>query len=412
MLLMSRRVVIASAVRTAIGGFGGSLKSVPAYDLAAHIMKAAVERSKIDPAELGDIRFGSCMEPHNSLNIARVAQLKARLPNTTPAVTINRVCTSGMDAIASASTFIKAGMYDSALAGGVESMSNAPYVLPGMRWGARMFDSPAVDSLMSGLHAGSDVVPYPKDGDMVAARGKPYIMGMTAEFLAQKLNISRQEQDEVALRSHNNAEAATTSGRFKDEIVPVTVTERKKTVVFDKDEHFRPGAKMEDLAAMPSFFIPRSGTVTAGNASGINDGASAVVLTTLERAKALGLEPLVEVVDYAMGGCAPEFMGESPIPAIHNLLKKTGRKIGEYDLIELNEAFAVQYLAVEKQIGWKRDIANVNGSGIGLGHPVGSTGCRIVVTLAHEMRKRGAKRGLATICGGGGVGYAMELALL
>ncbi|MHA1791797.1 MAG: thiolase family protein [Promethearchaeota archaeon] len=407
---MSKEIVIASACRSAIGTFGGSLKGFHAAKLAAIVMKEALKRANnLDPNLLNDVRFGCCLEPVDSLNISRVAALLAGIPDSVPAVTMNRVCTSAMEAIISGAFQIQAGFSDIVLCGGVETMSNVPYVIPEARWGARLFDKTLVDALSTGLHAGSHLVRYPKDGPVEWARGKPYIMGLTAEFLARKHGFTRDEQDEVALRSHNNAEKATKEGRFKDEIVPVEIPQRKgDPKIFDKDEHFRPGLTMDQLSRLKPVFRPQDGTVTAGNSSGINDGAAALVVMSREKADELGIKPLATLSGIGMGGCPPQYMGESPIPAVRDLLKRTGRDIGEYELIELNEAFASQYLACEKELGLNRDIVNVNGSGIGLGHPVGCTGARIVVTLLHEMKKRGNKVGMATLCGGGGVSIATE----
>lgn len=413
--IIMKDVVIVSACRTAIGTFGGSLKDFKAYDLGAIVMKEALKRANnLDPKLLGDVRFGCCLEPWDALNVARVAALLAGIPNTIPAVTLNRVCISAMEAIVSGMFQIQADFSEIVLVGGVESMSNVPFVLPDARWGARLFDKTMVDALTAGLHAGSHVVKYPKDGPIEAARGKHYIMGMTAEFLAKKHNITRKEQDEVALRSQNNAERATKEGRFKDEIVPITIPQKKgDPVIVDKDEHFRPGLTMEALAKLPpSFLTDGTGTVTAGNSSGINDGAAAMVIMSADKAKELGLKPLAKITGVGMGACAPEYMGESPKPAVDDLLKRTGHTLADYGLIELNEAFASQYIACERLLGLKREITNVNGSGIGLGHPVGCTGARLVVTLINEMKKRGVKKGLATLCGGGGVSIATEYELL
>ncbi len=406
-------VVIVSAVRTAIGAFGGSLKDIQAYNLASIVMKEAMARANnLSPASIGDVRFGCCLEPWNALNVARVASLLAGIPDSVPAVTLNRVCTSAMEAMVSGMFQIQVGFSDIVLAGGVESMSNVPYVLPDARWGARLQDKTMVDALTGGLHAGSHVLPYPKDGPVEWARGKPYIMGLTAEFLARKHNLSRQEQDEVALRSQNLAEKATTSGRFKDEIIPVPIPQKKgEPLMYQKDEHFRPGQTMEALSKLPPAFI-KDGTVTAGNSSGINDGAAAVVIMSLEKAKELGLTPIAKISGVGMGGCAPQYMGESPEPAVKDLMRRTGHGIKDWELVEVNEAFASQYLACEKLLGLNREVTNVNGSGIGLGHPVGCTGVRIIVSLLHEMKKRGNKRGMATLCGGGGVSIATEFEMM
>ncbi len=412
---MQKDVVIVSACRTAIGKFDGSLKDLQAYNLASIVMKEALKRANnLDPKLLGDVRFGCCLEPWDALNVARVAALLAGIPNTVPAVTMNRVCTSAMEAIVSGMFQIQVGFTDIVLVGGVESMNNVPYVLPDARWGARLFDKTLVDALTGGLHAGSHVIKYPKDGPLEWARGKPYIMGLTAEFLAKKHNITRKEQDEVAMRSHNNAEKATKEGRFKDEIVPISIPQKKSNpIVVDKDEHFRAGMTMEQLAKLPpSFLTDGTGTVTAGNSSGINDGAAAMVIMSADKAKELNLKPLARITGVGMGGCAPEYMGESPKPAVDDLLRRTGHKITDYGLMEVNEAFASQYIACEKLLGLNREITNVNGSGIGLGHPVGCSGTRLVVTLIHEMKKRSVKRGMATLCGGGGVSIATEYELL
>mmetsp|Transcript_6048 Transcript_6048/g.10365 ORF Transcript_6048/g.10365 Transcript_6048/m.10365 type:complete len:415 (+) Transcript_6048:19-1263(+) len=408
-----KRVAIVSACRTAVGTFGGSLKSYKAPQLASVVMKEAVRRAgpKFDPVLLGDVRFGNCMEDVDALNTTRVAQLLAGLPHTTPAATVNRVCTSGMEATVIAMHQIQAGFIDCALTGGVESMTNAPYILPTARWGQRLQDGKMVDSIIAALHCGSNFLPYPKDGPVEWARGKPYIMGLTAEFLAQKYEITREQQDEFAVRSHNLAEAATQNGTFKEEIVAVEVKQgrKKPSIQFDKDEHFRPNTSMADLATLPPVFIPKHGTVTAGNASGINDGASATLIMSEEKAAELGLEPLAFITGAGMGACEPEFMGVSPVPAVKDLLKRTGRSIGDYQRFEINEAFASQAISCEKELGIDRSLLNVNGSGISLGHPVGSTGNRILVTLLHELRREGLQRGLATLCGGGGVSLAVEL---
>jgi acetyl-CoA C-acetyltransferase len=299
-------------------------------------------------------------------------------------------------------------------------MSGVPYAVPGARWGCRLQDQVFVDTMIHALHCGSRLIPGPesgpvKDGPLIDLyRGKPYIMGHTAEFVAQMYNISREEMDEVALRSHNNAERATKNGDFKDEIVPIEIPQKKgkPPVIFDKDEHFMPGLTLEKLASLSPAFVPKIGKVTAGNASGLNDGASAMIIMSASRAKALGLKAIARIKAVGYGGCHPSVMGISPAPAVRDLLKKSGMKLSDFDLIEVNEAFAAQYLSVEKELGLNREITNINGSGIGLGHPVGSTGCRIMVTLIHAMKKKGKKLGLATLCGGGGVSMATALELL
>ncbi|HPB69525.1 MAG: thiolase family protein [Syntrophales bacterium] len=413
-------VVIVSACRTAIGTFGGSLKGSNSATLASVVMKEAIARAGIDPALIEDVRFGCCMEPVDTLNVTRIAALLAGIPETTTAVTVNRVCISAMEAVVSSMAWIQAGLAEIVLAGGVEHMSGAPYSVPAARWGCRLQDQVFVDNLIHGLHAGSHVIrglekgPI-KEGPIVDLfRGKPYIMGITAELIAQKHNLSREEIDEVALRSHNNAERATLEGDFAAEIVPVEIPQKKgkPPKFFDRDEHFRPGLTLADLAALPPAFIPKIGKVTAGNSSGINDGAAAVLLMSAEKAQALGLKPLARITAVGRGGCHPSVMGLSPVPAVQDLLKRSGMKIDDFDLIELNEAFASQYLGCERELGLNRQITNVNGSGCALGHPVGATGCRIMVTLIHALKKRGKTQGLATLCGGGGVSLAVALEVL
>ncbi len=400
-------IVVVSACRSPIGAFGGSLKDIQAPELAAQVIKAAVDRAGIDSAILGDLRFGNCLEPPKALNIARISALLAGVPYTVPAVTINRVCTSSMEAIISGALQIETGFTDAVLAGGVESMSNVPYCVENARWGVRLFDGVFMDALTTGLHGGSHFYPHPETG-------KHYIMGETAEFLNDKHGFSREDQDIVALKSHNNAERATKEGDFKEEIVPIEVKGRKKTITVELDEHFRPGLTMEDLAKLRPAF-KKDGTVTAGNASGINDGASAMVLMSLEKAESLNLKPIARLTGYGMGCSEPHLMGESPITAVKNLIDRTGQGFSDWDLVELNEAFASQFLAVEeglKPFGWDREKVNVNGSGIGLGHPIGCTGARIVITLLHTLKKRGFKKGMATLCGGGGISTATTWELL
>jgi acetyl-CoA C-acetyltransferase len=415
-----KEVVIASACRTAIGSFGGSLKDIHAYKIAIAAMKEAVKRAGIAPGVINDVRFGCCLEPYNALNVTRVAALDAGVPETSTAATINRVCISGMEAVISGMAMIKAGLVDVVLAGGVEHMSGVPYAVPAARWGCRLQNQAFEDSMIEALYCGSRLQPGmefgpAKDGPVVDMfRGKPYIMGHTAELVAQIYNISRQEMDEVALRSHNNAERATINGYFKEEIVPIEIPQKKgkPPLVFDKDEHFLPGLTMEKLAALPAAFIPKVGKVTAGNSSGINDGASAMVIMSEDKAKELGVKPLARIKAVGYGGCHPCVMGLSPAPAVRDLMAKSGLKLGDFQLIEANEAFAAQYLGCEKELGFNREITNINGSGIGLGHPVGSTGCRIMVTLLHAMKKNGKSLGLATLCGGGGVSMATALEMI
>lgn len=409
--------VIVSACRTAIGTFGGSLKDLNCASLGSVVMKEAVRRAGIDVGLIDDVRFGCCMEPADSLNVTRIAALMAGIPETVTAVTVNRVCISGMEAVVSGMAMIQAGMADVILAGGMEHMSGVVYSVPSARWGCRLQDKVFVDNITQSLHAGSHLLPGMekgpvKEGGVVELfRGKPYIMGVTAELIAQIHNLSREEIDEVALRSHNNAERATKEGDFQEEIVPVEIPQRKgkPPVVFSKDEHFRPGLTADDLAGLPSAFIPKTGKVTAGNSSGINDGASAMIIMSGEKAAELGLKPLARIRAVGRGACHPSVMGLSPVPAVRNLLQGSGFKLTDFELIELNEAFAAQYLGCERELGINRKLTNVNGSGVGLGHPVGSTGCRIMVTLLHAMKKRGKTLGMATLCGGGGVSMATVL---
>ena len=414
-------VVIASACRTAIGAFGGTLKDMHAATMASLTMQEAMKRAGIEPQMIDDVRYGCCMEPADALNVARVGALMAGIPDHITAVTINRVCTSSMEAVISGMAMIQSGMADIILAGGTEHMSSIPYSVPGARWGCRLQDQTFVDMLIRALHCGSDLIPHPEDGPVKEGmpldlfKGKPYIMGHTAEFVAQLHDLSREEMDEVALRSHNNTERATLEGDFKEEIVPVEVPQKKgrPPLIFEKDEHFRPGLTMEQLAQLPPAFVPKTGKVTAGNSSGINDGASGMVIMSGDKAKELGIKPVARIKATGRGGCHPSVMGLSPVPAVQNLLaRSSGLKLEDFELIEVNEAFAAQYLGVEKELGLKREITNVNGSGIGLGHPVGSTGCRIMVTLLYAMKHRGESLGLATLCGGGGVSMACALEMM
>lgn len=406
-------VVIVSACRTAIGAFGGTLRDMHAAHISSVAMKAAIERAGISPAMIDDVRFGCCLNPTDAMNVARVGALIAGIPDFIPAVTINRVCISGMEAVLSGAAMIKAGTADIILAGGVEHMSGVPFTLEKARWGIRMGNDVITDAMQTGLHCGSHILPYPQDGPIEFFRGKPYIMGHTAEFVAAKHGISRQEQDEIALRSHNNVERATSDGSFSDEIVPVSVPQRKgEPKIFNKDEHFRPGLTMEALARLSPVFIPKTGTVTAGNASGINDGSAALIIMSETRARAEGLKPMARIKASGMGACHPTVMGLSPVAAVHDLLKRSGLSLNDFELIELNEAFAAQYLGCERELGLNRDITNTNGSGIGLGHPVGCTGARLMVSLLYAMKKKNKNVGLATLCGGGGVSMACALEMI
>lgn len=409
-------VVIVSACRTAVGAFGGSLREVNAAELAAVTMKEAVKRAGIQPEQVDDVRYGCCLEPADALNVTRVGWLLAGFPDKVTAVTINRVCTSAMEAVISGMAMIQAGLADIILAGGTEHMSGVPYSVPNARWGCRLQDHTFVDTMIHALHCGSHLIPHPEEGPVKEGmplelfKGKPYIMGQTAEIVAQLHNISREEMDEVALRSHNNVERATKDGDFKEEIVSVMVPRKKKDpLTFDKDEHFRPGLTSEDLARLAPAFVPKIGKVTAGNSSGINDGSAGMVIMSAEKAAELGLEPLARIHAVGRGACHPSVMGLSPVPAVNDLLARSGLKVEDFELVEVNEAFAAQYIGCERELGLDREKTNVNGSGIGLGHPVGCTGVRIMVTLLYAMRKRGKSLGLATLCGGGGVSMAVAL---
>jgi len=381
-------IVITSGIRTAIGSFGGSLKDYPAPDLAGLVVKEALQRSSVELDAVGDVIIGQCMQRTDELPTGRLAALKAGLPIQVPGVTIQRNCASGMQAIVYAAQQIMLGDMDIAVAGGVEIMSRVPYTVDKARWGIRLQHATLADGVWDGL----------------TDSWSGLIMGLTAENLAEKYHITREEQDTIALKSHNCAEKAIKEGKFKEEIIPVEIKGKKGSVtLFEQDEHVRMGLTMEQLASLkPSF--KKDGTVTAGNASGINDAACAVVLMSEKEANRRGLEPLGRLVSYAVAGVEPELMGYGPVPATKKALEKAKMKLDDIELIELNEAFAAQYLACEKLLGLNRDITNVNGSGIALGHPVGCTGARIVLSLLNEMKRRNLKYGLATLCVGGGMG--------
>ena len=388
-----KEVVIVSAVRTPIGDFGGAFRDVPALQLGKTVVEEAVRRAEgLNKNEVEEIIFGNCGQRSDEPNIARCIALEGGFPVETTGFTIQRQCSSAMQSIVSGYQEIVLGDCDTVIAGGVEAMSSAPYVLKGARWGQRLQHGEMTDALW----------------EMLMDPVYKIMMGETAERLADKYAISREEQDEVAARSHSNALAAIDDGRFKAEIVPLTVSSRKGETVVDTDEHPRRDISRETLAKLKPVFR-KEGTVTAGNSSGLNDGASAVVLMSAEKAAKMGLKPLARIVSYAWAGVEPDLMGYGPVPATRKALEKAGMNIGQIELIELNEAFAAQYLACEKLLGLNREIVNVNGSGIGLGHPVGSTGTRIVVTLLHEMERRNNKLGLATLCVGGGLGMALIL---
>jgi len=413
-------VVIASACRTAIGAFGGALRDMPPYALAASTIREAVRRAGIEPKDVDDVRLGSCFEPYYTKSVARSAAIEAGIPVTATAVSMDRVCVSAMEAVISGMAMVKAGLADAIVAGGVEVMSGVPYAVPSARWGARLQNQTLDDQVIEGLYCGSRYHPCPSNEPstdrpiLARLQGHPFTMGHTAELVAEMYGISRAEMDELALRSHHNVERATSEGAFRDEIVPVEVPQKrgKPPVVFERDEHFRPGITMDDLAALPPAFVPEIGKVTAGNSSGINDGASAMVIMSAIKARDLGVTPMARIRGVGYGGCEPSVMGLSPMPAIRDLERRSGLRIGDFELLEVHEAFASQYLACERDLGFDREITNVNGSGIGLGHPVGSTGCRLMVTLLHTLRRRGKTLGLATLCGGGGVSMATALEIV
>ena len=392
-------IVIVAAARTAIGTFGGTLKDVRAHKLAAHVMREVLRRANnMDANLLSDIIVGDCLQATDEANTARTAALAAGIPVTIPAFTVQRNCASSMQALISGKQQILSRDSEIVLVAGVESMSTGPYYMDKARWGMRLMNQEVTDSVWEALHSGSRVL------------GQPMIMGLTAENLAELDNISREDQDQLALESHHRAEAATKEGRFKDEIVPIEVPKGKgESGLFEQDEHPRFGLRMEDLARLKPVF-KENGTVTAGNSSGINDGAAAAIIMTRKKAKELGLKPLVHIVTHGISGVEPRVMGIGPVPATEEALQKAGMTWQDIQLIELNEAFAAQYLACERRLGLDRTITNVNGSGVSLGHPVGCTGLRIIVTLVHEMIRRDLEVGLATLCVGGGMGMATILA--
>lgn len=387
-----KEVVIVSACRTAIGSFGGSLKNVKPADLGATVVKAAVERAGIKPEQVDELIFGNVLQAGLGQNIARQVSLKAGLPIETTAMTINIVCGSGLKSVALAANQIKAGEADIVVCGGTENMSNAPYAVPSARFGARMFDAKMVDVMVN-------------DGLWDAFNN--YHMGMTAENVAAQYGLTREMQDEFAVASQNKAEAAIKSGRFKDEIVPVVIKGKKGDTVFDTDEFPKFGTTMESVSKLKPAFKKDGGTVTAANASGINDSAAALVVMSKEKADELGLTPMAKIVSYATGGVDPSIMGVGPVPAVRKALAKADLTIKDMDLIEANEAFAAQSLAVARDLEFDMEKVNVNGGAIALGHPIGASGARILVTLLYEMKKRGCKKGLATLCIGGGMGQAL-----
>lgn len=387
-----REVVIVSAVRTAIGTFGGSLKDVPAAELGAIVIKEAVNKAGIKPELVEEVVMGNVIQAGQGQNVARQAAIKAGLPVEIPSMTINKVCGSGLRSVALAAQMIKAGDCDVVVAGGMENMSAAPYAIPGARWGQRMGDGKLVDTMIK---------------DALWDAFNDYHMGVTAENIAKDWNLTREMQDEFALNSQLKAEKAIKEGKFVDEIVPVVIPQRKgEPKVFDQDEFPRFGATIEGMAKLKPAFI-KSGTVTAANASGINDGAAAFVVMSTEKANELGLKPMAKILSYGSKGLEPSIMGYGPFHATKKALESAGLTVNDIDLIEANEAFAAQSLAVAKDLNFDMEKVNVNGGAIALGHPVGASGARILVTLLHEMEKRESKRGLATLCIGGGMGTAL-----
>ena len=390
-----KEAVIVSACRTAIGELLGSLKSVSMTDMAAICLKEAVDRVGLETKLIDDVILGCTGYDSAQNNVGRGAALKAGFPPTVPGMTVNRVCPSSMEAIDIAAAHIQLGNLDVVLAGGTDSMTQAPFVLKNHRTGVKLQNDVLVDALWEGMSGGGNI-----------------IMGLTAENLAEKYNISRHDQDEYALRSHQCAQRAIENGLFKEEIVSVNVPKgRGKFEEFKIDERVRFNMTMDDLVKLPPAF-KKGGTVTAGNASGLNDGASAVLMMSLDKAKELGIKPLAKIIGGALAAVEPELMGYGPVPATQKLLAKTGIKLSDIGLIEVNEAFAVQYLTVERLLGLNREITNVNGGAIALGHPGGPTGARLVITLIYEMRRRGVNLGLATLCGGNGPARSVIIEVL
>ena len=387
-----REPVIVAAARTPVGTFGGMFRDLHDTDLSVVVVKELVKRARLEDQRIDDLNWGCCYQrTTREANLARVVAIHAGLSEETPGATLQRVCTSALQAIVYASWAIRLGEAEIVIAGGSESMSTVPYIIEGARWGLRMRENVIRDPMWDGL----------------TLLGVGPAMGITAENVAEKYNISREEQDQFAVLSQQRAGKAIKKGRFKEEIVPVPVPQRRgEPKLMDTDEHPRPDTSLETMAKLlPAF--KEGGTVTAGNASGINDGAAGVVVMSWDKTQELGLKPIARVVSSGLSAVDPAYMGLSPIPATKKALSKAGWTLEDLELIELNEAFAAQYLGCEKELGLNREITNVNGGGIALGHPVGCTGARITVTLLHEMEKRGVKKGMASLCGGGGVGLSV-----
>jgi len=386
-------VVIASIVRTPVGTFGGALKDIPAVDLGVIVVREAVKRAGLASQQVENVILGNVLQAGLGQNTARQVLIYAGIPHEVPAMTINKVCASGLRSISMAAQIIKAGDAEIIVAGGIENMSASPFALPKARWGFRMGDDKIVDIMI-------------KDGLWDAFN--QYHMGITAENVAERWKLTREELDQFSLASQTKAEAAIKSGRFKDEIVPVVIKDKKGEKIFDTDEHPRFGTTLEALSKLkPSF--KKDGMVTAGNASGINDGAAAAVVMSADKAKELGIKPLCRIASYASAGVDPAIMGTGPIPASRKALAKAGWKVQDLDLIEANEAFASQAVVVNKEMGWDISRVNVNGGAIAIGHPIGASGARILTTLIHEMIKRDARKGIATLCIGGGQGCAVTV---
>jgi acetyl-CoA C-acetyltransferase len=387
-------VVILSACRTPIGAFGGALKDVTAMDLGAVVMREAIARAGVPPADIGDAVMGCVLQAGNGMNVARQAGLKAGLPAEVPGETVNRVCGSGMQAVVHAVEAIRVGYVDAVVAGGTESMSNAPYLLKGARWGYRMGNGEAIDSMLN-------------EG-LTCAIGLTH-MGITAEEVASRYHVSRADQDAFAAESQARAVRAIAEGRFRDEIVPVPVPQKKgDPILVDTDEYPRAGTTAEKLGALKPAF-KKDGSVTAGNSSGINDGAAAMVIATARKAQTLGGKPLARILAYASTGVDPKVMGIGPIPAVRKVLERAGLKIADVDLFELNEAFAAQSVAVARELGLDPAKVNVNGGAIALGHPIGASGARVLTTLVYALRARKLRYGVASLCIGGGMGIAMAV---